>query len=339
MVLKFNWFVSKQTQTMADLFALFSNKETIEKSAPGYSFDEKAKGIIDVLSLGFGSSVNVRYNNEHHVMNAIERTNTVVVAFSGGKDSVSTALKLKGQGKDVRLFYVSGINKSYPDEMKHAKEISSALGLPLHIEYVSQVGKTSFKENPIKNQVIASMALDYALDNNLGCSIAFGDFTSDNISNSQFMESWSDTQEMWNAWVEYVRTYVPNVELIIPFTSYNETLDIISDNKKLLNMVCGCILPYRFRRKTKENNESKYGIKLLNNRCGSCWKCCTEYIFLAEKGVVHLDIPFYIHCLDFLVGKLESVRPDVTVRNRENAYRAFLHREPLEITKKILRHE
>ena len=110
------------------------------------------------------------------------------VAFSGGKDSVATAIKLKDDGRDVRLFYVSGINKAYPDEMTHAIQIAEQLDLPLHVAYVKQHGKTVFKESPVKNQIIASMALDYAINNNLGCSIAFGDFTSDNIHNSQFFE-------------------------------------------------------------------------------------------------------------------------------------------------------
>ena len=297
------------------------------------TLDLDAKGLVDVLCVGLQHDLNVNYEHIDKQINNIKRNNNVVVAFSGGKDSTATALKMRDIGKNVYLFYVKGINKAYPDEMEHAIELANKLGMPIHIESVKQTGYTSFKESPIKNQLIASMALDYAIENNIGCSVAFGDFTTDNVNNSQFMESWSDTQEMWSAWVDFVRTYVPNIELIIPFKTYNETLDVISDNPQILESVCGCILPYRFRKVTRNNNEKKYGISLLPNRCGSCWKCCTEYIFLADKGVLPLNLEFYKHCLNFLVKKLPTTRPEIKEINIKGAYEAFLHRP---ITKSVL---
>lgn len=337
--INYDWFASGHLLTVSTLFSMFSNLETIDLFTKTYGVDENAKKLVDVLCVGLKRDVNVRFEHIEHGVSELSRTNNVVVAFSGGKDSTATAMKLVSEGKNVYLFYVKGINKAYPDEENHAKEIAAKLGLPIHIENVRQSGKSSFKESPIKNQVIASMALDYAVSNGYGTSIAFGDFTTDNMSNSQFFESWSDTQEMWDAWLCFVKTYVPNVELIIPFETYNDTLDIISENKEVLELVCGCILPYRFRAMTKAANEKKYNIELLPNRCGSCWKCCVEYIFLVEKGVFELNKDFYLHCIAFLRDKLESVRPEIKEKTMESAYRAFLHRDPLEITKKILENE
>lgn len=324
--LKFDNYVKGHTHAMSLLFSMFSNLDAIDSFAKEYDIPSSAKSLVTVLLNGLNRVVAIRYNDVKVKTVDITPTNTVIVAFSGGKDSTATAMKLKNDGYDVRLFYVKGINKSYSDEIDHAKRLADELGLPLHVANVTQHGKTSFKESPVKNQLIASMALDYAIENGYGCTVAFGDFTTDNIGNSQFYESWSDTQEMWSAWLELVRTYVPNAELIIPFETYNETLDMISERRKILEMVCGCILPYRFRAMTRNNNESKFGIRLLPNRCGSCWKCCTEYVFLADKGVIPFNKAFYDHCLEFLVKKLPSVRPEITQINVRSAYEAFLHR-------------
>lgn len=324
--LKFTNIPTVYTQTMSLLFSMFSNLDNIEDFAEEYEIPLNAKPIVDTLLVGLKRNIDVHYYDISPNIINVPKTNSVVVAFSGGKDSVATAIKLKDDGRDVRLFYVSGINKAYPDEMTHAIQIAEQLDLPLHVAYVKQHGKTVFKESPVKNQIIASMALDYAINNNIGCSIAFGDFTSDNIHNSQFFESWSDTQEMWKSWLVFVRTFIPNVELIIPFKTYNETLDIISNKKEILERVCGCILPYRFRGMIRDNNEKKYGIKLLPNRCGSCWKCCTEYIYLVDEGKLQQNKDFYDHCLNFLVRKLPSVRPEISPINKKTAYEAFLHR-------------
>lgn len=313
--------------TMSILYSMFSNLDYIDEFVRDFPIDADAKKIVDVLLCGYKKPLDVQFETIEKTPAKNNKTNTVVVAFSGGKDSLATVLKLQETGRDVVLFHVKGINKGYPDETQHVLDAAAYLNLPLHIETISQGGATSFKESPIKNQLIASLMLDYAISQNIGTSVAFGDFLTDNIHNSQFYESWSDTQEMWEGWLSLVRTYVPNVELLIPFGTYNETLDLISDSKELLSLVHGCILPYRFRAKTKAINESKYDITLLDGRCGSCWKCCTEYIYLVDKGVVPLNEKFYRHCLSFLRGKLESVRPDIIVRNERNAYEAFLHRD------------
>lgn len=312
--------------TMSTLFAMFSNLYCIDSFARDYSVDSDASQLVDTLCLGLGRDVNVRYENVEKKLCANRLNNNVVVCFSGGKDSVAAAIKLRDEGRNVFLFHVAGINTSYPDEIMHVVQLAQYLNMPLHVMHIKQQGKTSFKESPVKNQLIASLALDYAVENNIGVSICFGDFKTDTTQNSQFFESWSDTQEMWSAWLALVRSYFSDIELIIPFDTYNETLDIISDSRELLEKVCGCIMPYRFRKMTRERNEKKYIIELLPNRCGSCWKCCTEYIFLVDKGIVPLNNKFYEHCLNFLVKKLPSVHPEVKELTVKSAYETFLHR-------------
>ena len=115
---------------------------------------------------------------------------------------------MKEQGYNVYLYYVFGINKSYPDEFVRVKELANMLDMPLFVEKVVLKGHTTFHDNPVKNQLIASMALDYGIKNEISAKVCFGDFTDDNVLNSSFLEAWSDTQEMWYAHQEFVRNYV-----------------------------------------------------------------------------------------------------------------------------------
>ena len=231
---------------------------------------------------------------------------------------------MKEKGYNVHLYHVHGINKSYPDELERATNVAKLLDMPLTIENVLLKGTSTFRENPIKNQLVASMALDFGIKNNISTTIVFGDFTSDDISNSNFIEDWSDTQEMWLAHYNYIRQYVSNYKIVIPFENYINTMDIMAKHVDLLNIIQGCILPYRYRKNIRSKNEQKYKVQLLPNRCGSCWKCCAEYIHYADIGVVEYNKEFYKHCLDFLLDKMKTMHPDMK-QDIETTYGVFLY--------------
>lgn len=318
------------TLEIAKLYTAFSNIEKTNDIAKMYEYDKQVQEIIKLVEQGAKMRFDWNLVDVEKQSICAKKTNSVVVCFSGGKDSTSAALLYKQKGYDVHLFYLRGINKSYPDEERNARNISNHLGLPLHIESVKQRGKTSFPDNPVKNQLIASMALDYAIENNIGIDIVFGDFYTDSINNSSFMEAWSDCIEMWQAYERYVRLFVPNFKVHIPFNNYTDTMNIVAKDKTLLSYIQSCVLPYRFRETTKRNNENKYGIELLPHRCGSCWKCCTEYIHQADMGIVPYNDMFYTHCLTFLVSKMKELRPLVSkndARQLDVVYKSFLYRD------------
>ena len=87
-----------------------------------------------------------------------------LVAFSGGKDSVATAISLRKE-YDVKLYHLSGINHGYSHERNYCDELASMLGLPLVVRNVHiKVEKgCPFKENPVKNQLIQAAMLEYGL--------------------------------------------------------------------------------------------------------------------------------------------------------------------------------
>lgn len=314
------------TLEMAKMFYVFSHSGSFDERLKEFSFDAKTQPIIDTLSIGAKRAFDVNYDNDiTYKQKVVEDKNNVIVCFSGGKDSTAAALEMRSRGYNVYLYYVQGINKSYPDEMERATKIASYLKMPLTVESVTLKGKTDFHDNPVKNQLIASMALDFGVENNIGTTVCFGDFYTDVANNSSFLEAWSDCQEMWQTHKEYVRNYVPNYDIIIPFKNYIQTMDAIAKDITLLNLVQGCILPHRFREVTKKKNEEKFGVKLLPNRCGSCWKCCVEYIHHADIGVMEYDETFYKHCLDFLKEKMDVLHNEVVGRDYATVYKTFLY--------------
>lgn len=292
---------------MLRLYNLFSDKEASAESP----FRPCVKPLIDELSIG--CMKNVRYGDTpvqiDLIDNAVEqRKNVVVVCFSGGKDSVATAAKCRDMGYDVKLFHVHGINHSYPDEVNRAKEIAEYLDLPLYIENVKLSGKTAWQENPVKNQLICTMALDWADNNGFGHRIAFGDFRNDHRERAIFGTNWTDTVEMWNAYSEYIRNDYRDFELLILFDNYFQTMDAVANDRKLLEMVQGCIAPMRYRDYWRSQNIAKYGADvLLPHRCGSCWKCCREYVHLADNGILPINEKYYKKCMQTLKKKEKEI--------------------------------
>lgn len=325
---KFERPISGHTLEMAKMFACFSNINTVNDMLREYPLDIRTQEMVKLIEHGAKQLFVHNYTNEEPELEpkmfGDENIKHCIVCFSGGKDSTAAALTMREKGYDVQLYYVQGINKSYPNELQVATNIARWLGMQLIVEKVTLVGKTTFHDNPVKNQLIASMALDYGLESGFSTTIVFGDFTEDNIYNSSFLEAWSDTQEMWSAHNTFVRQYVPSYKIVIPFKNYLETMDVMEIEPALMQMVQGCVLPHRFRENAKKNNEKKYNVSLLPNRCGSCWKCCVEYIHYADKGVVPYNTAFYLHCLNFLADKMDVLHPNIKDRSIESVYKAFL---------------
>ena len=264
---------------------------------------------------------------------SVQKTNNIVVCFSGGKDSVAVALHFRSLGKNVFLYHLRGINKSYPDEHIRAERVAALMGLPLYVDKVQLVGKNIYKENPIKNQVVATLALNYAVQQGLGAEIAFGDFTDDSVSTGVFDRNWSDTKEMWDAFRLILEGVIPNFKIEIPFKNYLETLLLVAQNKNLLVSVQGCMAPQRFRRHWHDSNSQKYKIELLPNRCGSCWKCCVEYIYLTDNGLLNYNQEFYFHCLRVLKEKIPTEHPECGgVSSYADVYKVYI---PAPVPKRV----
>lgn len=233
-----------------------------------------------------------------------DESKDMIIAFSGGKDSTATAVYYKQHGYNVYLYHALGLNPSYPDEWKRADEIASYLDVPLIKEKFSTEGKKDFIEHPLKNIIIVNGAIQWAIKNDKALNIAVGNYTNPNVASlnaNPFYICGDDCLEMWEAYEKSLQNVLPNFKINMCLDSLESTLNILKDDMQLFEMTQSCLGPQRFRQWTHDKNESKYNIKLLKHRCGSCWKCAYEYIWLADHDLQEYNKEYYKHCLDVLV--------------------------------------
>lgn len=227
-----------------------------------------------------------------------------LVLFSGGKDSTAAALRLRATSEVVLLF-VAGINPAYPMEIESAKAVASALGCRLAIVRV-RARRGAYTENPTKNQALLAIAADVA--QLYGAStIAAGIMAADRASGLSFGCGYSDAIEMHSAAAEWMEQAVQGLR-VVRASVQNDTDSLLEvADAGLLPLVGSCMATTRFRASLHQRNRAKYGIDLMPGRCGSCYKCASEYLHLALTGRVAINEGFARHCCDVLVRGAQTV--------------------------------
>lgn len=311
-------------QEISNLWNIFADEEVQENSKDILLF-HTSESIIKNMELGLKNNFNYSFNDEDTPKyDSIISDKFILCCFSGGKDSLATALYYKEQGYDVHLYTVKGINVGYPDEYKAAINLAEKMNLPIYIEEIKLNGKKFYIEHPLKNQIIASCAVAYCLENNLPVNISFGNYQEDTYDKSNWGVNWTDNYTLWQEYSKFITSFVPNATINIPF--YNETnaYTYLDNNFELMQSVQSCLSALRHRSYLHDHNEEKYKIKLMPNRCGSCVKCCIEYIHFCDVGKVEYDQEFYKHCLDILKKKYqEYLSKDTTPRDLKIIYKEY----------------
>ena len=224
----------------------------------------------------------------------------IIVCISGGKDSFATAYHYKKTGWNVYLYHVKGLNQTYKDEHLAAKRVADYLQLPLIQEEVSYSGSHEWTEHPLKNWIFGYMAINWGIRNGIGYKIATGNFKTSSLRVDPFDVCGGDCREMWEAFEKVVQSIIPDFKVYQPNKNYQTALNLLVKDPEALKVVQSCIGPYRYREYLHKNNSKKYGIELLPHRCGSCWKCCAEYIYFTDHNVLEYNEGFYQHCLEVL---------------------------------------
>lgn len=224
----------------------------------------------------------------------------VVLCLSGGKDSAAAAVLLRHMGYIVHLYHVVGVNKAYGDEQKAAQRIAKYLDCDLYIDKIQLSGTHRFIEHPLKNYIIANGALHYALYRGYRPLICFGNFSQSYLADNAFEVCGGDCIEMWDAYKTIIRRVIPNFDILIPLKSNADTFSAIEDDWVIFNACISCMSPYRFRAHWKRRTEQRYGISLFDNRCGCCWKCCIEEMWLMDTDKKPLNEEYYLHCVEIL---------------------------------------
>lgn len=230
----------------------------------------------------------------------------VILLFSGGKDSVAAMLYYVKKGYNVYLYHMKHINQSFPNEVEISQQIADYMGLPLYIDDMRYSGHNDWMEHPMKNIIIANGALQYGIHEGITTKIATGNYTNSHIGFETFHQNAGDFVEFWQAYESVIQRIIPKFKVGIVLKNMVQTLKVMGEHKDLLEMSMSCLFPYRWRGQLIRQNEKKYGVKLMPNRCGSCAKCAFEYIYYADKGIIEYNEDFYAHCLDILYRNFEK---------------------------------
>ena len=224
----------------------------------------------------------------------IELPNSMVVllAFSGGLDSVYQALKLRDRGYAVRLFHVKNMNfYSNGQEYKAAKNFAKDFSFELIEASMSPIKdageyKKYWKENPFKNEVFYSMMLDYAAENGIN-NISSGDDLRLQIEDAVPDTNFSDIGEFTSLFMEGASEVYKNFHFL-PIIKANkaERLKFLKE-KNALDYYYSCVGAGRLQMFLNKKNSAKYGVKLDKLSCGcSCRKdsfhILLKYYFLNE---------------------------------------------------------
>lgn len=286
-------------------------------------FDTSLKPIQEVFNQYTDMEFDFQYKNKHYAKLTLPKfdAKNIIVCFSGGKDSAATALYYKKKGYNVFLYHVKGINKSYPTEWVYAEQLAEHLKMPLITENVSLRGNHCYVDHPMKNMIIANMALSYGIRNHITTKIAMGNYTTSHLEDDPFEVCGDDDIEMWEIYNRIIQKIIPRFKIYLALTNIEDSMNTLAENPNLLPYISSCVGAYRFMEVNKRHNKEKYGIELVGNRCGSCWKCAYEYIYLTDHGVFDYNEEYYKHCLDVLRQTIKRERGRKVTR--EEAFNTY----------------
>ena len=228
--------------------------------------------------------------------------NNIILAFSGGKDSVADAILYKEMGKNVYLYYLKHINSSFSDEWECAQKCADFLGLPLYIDDIRFKGHHIWMEHPMKNMLIANGALSYGIREGIGTKIAFGNYTSSYLFGNPFEKCAGDCIDMWEKYEHIISNIIPDFKIDVQLENLGHTLEIITkpEYQVALENSLSCMCRHSLRPYRHQWVKDKFGIDLLSHRCGSCFKCCVEYIYMADHDLIEFSEAYYKYCLSQL---------------------------------------
>lgn len=289
------------------LYRITSERSYSDNALVKYEYNDAFRALLRAFEEYGGINYRVSLKkSKYERIRTPRRKKTVLLCYSGGKDSTATALWYKEHGYKVYLYHVKGINLTYKDEWKTVEKLAEKLDMPLIIENVKLKGKQEWIEHPMKNMIVANMALQYGIKNKLTAQVAFGNFSSSSLDTDPFDVCGGDCREMWEAYNEIIQTVIPSFEMHTPLTNMQDTLDILMKHKDIAVLCQSCIGPYRYRDYLGKNNRLKYKLDLPEHRCFSCWKCCLEYIVYADNDIYEYNEEMYKHCLQILKKTIKT---------------------------------
>ena len=271
-------------------------------------FDVSLKPLQDIFNKYGNTNYNFKFVDKgYKPLETMQNNNKIIVLFSGGKDSTAVAIKYMDMGYDVYLYHTHGINKCYPNELEHAQEVADELGLPLIVENISLVGSNDYIEHPLKNMMIAALAISYGVNNNITNRIAAGDYYTELLKDSVFDKDAGDCADMWESFNHIMNGIYKNYEVRLDLEEIDDAYELVCTQPKVLPHILSCMGTYRFAEYRRQLNNNKFGIELLKGRCGCCIKCAKEYIYFTDHDLIYdYNEAYYKHCLEIVRKKIKE---------------------------------
>jgi 7-cyano-7-deazaguanine synthase in queuosine biosynthesis len=249
----------------------------------------------------------------------------VVVLFSGGKDGLATALKLRSDGLVPVLLHVRGINgAAYTHEATAARRVADVAGFAFRELRVVLRGKSDHIENPTKNLVLACLGASLAVQWGAG-TVALGLLSEDTEStNPRCGLSVNIAVSVFG--FAAIEAMTPGLR-VIPATMPNDSASIRRvwhDCPAALPEISSCMAGARFKAKLHQANNTKFRAGLLPGRCGSCYKCALESITLAALEGRVLPSEWAAHCVEKLRRGAQIVSGSAALPSEATAFAMFM---------------
>lgn len=291
------------------MYSVTADKDYVQDSLIPLIFDESLEQIQTLFNNYGYTDYDFQFIDKKFTKLSLDSYNpkNIIVCHSGGKDSTSVVKHYMMMGYNVYLYHVTGLNKTYYDEWKCVEEVAKYLQLPYKFDDVSYKGFcNSWYEHPMKNMILANMALTYGIKEGIGTKIAFGNFYTSTLETDDFAICGGDSVEMWKAYENAIKKIIPKFHIYRPNKNYQTACNALREDKELLSKTISCMTPNRFREHFRKRTLKNYKVDLLPNRCGCCWKCAVEYIWFADHNVFEYNEEYYLHCVDVIRRNAEK---------------------------------
>ena len=275
------------TEQAWDIYKEF-NQQHFSKCACFKSFINCISGI----AFAHGESITIKeLDNPSYVKTSENKR--VLLACSGGLDSIYQAFSLRDDGYDVILFHCANMNYyTNGRELKTVNAFANKHGFSLVIvKQVSNFAKNNpykkfWQENSWKDMLFYSMMFDYCAENDIHY-ISSGDDLRLDIKDALVGTNLSDARQLTELFLSGMYE-ISNIKFIPVDRNIHKGLrlkKLIENNA--LDDFYSCVNPGKFNKSNHKRIENKFGVKLEANNCGVCRKCAfhslLRHYYLGEE--------------------------------------------------------
>lgn len=277
-----------------------------KKSLVPTVLDTLFRDLYDTFVLYADHHGNVAYSTKTYPKLEFERhKENIIVLFSGGKDSIATVKYYMNKGFNVYLYHMRHINSALSDEYLIAQDIADYLKIPLYVDTIKLSGHHEYVEHPMKNFMIANGALEWGIRENIGVKLAIGNYKASTWYYDNFEFCGGDDMEMWDIYNDIIGKFIPKFYMGVVLKDVSDSLKYVCADKPLLDLSVSCLGRANLRQYWHDWVLQKYDIMLPKHRCGRCYKCCVEYIYMTDHDLQDYNESYYIYCFNNLKRNLE----------------------------------